>query len=295
VTFEDWTAVAAMEAELIQFETRMGLNVEAARRPLTDQEIAAGTRFGDLDAIVTMNTAAGEEYVELLYTIAAAAILLEVFGEDEGALEDAVEVAALVVTLRWVMAERPALYLDAVRRAQPELHRLISQSYDGGIITVAEEARRQGVDTARWNRPGVSPVAGLLAADVAGHPINRTVERLLKELQSPRRAVAGTITRADLTQVITGTTRDGTRDILHQSNQAALALGRIDIVRALTVEPSQVFSSEILDTNTCGPCRAVDGRTYATVAEAAADYPAGYARCSGGSRCRGVLVFLWDV
>ena len=147
--------------------------------------------------------------------------------------------------------------------------------------------------TSSWNRPGVSPIPGVLAASIAGHPLTRTLERLIKELQSTRRAVAGTISRTDMQTVLTGTTRKGSIDLLKQGNQAAMAQGRIDTVERLGITPALVVASEILDDNTCVPCKTVDGQEYPSLEAAAMDYPSGYAGCSGGARCRGVLVFLW--
>lgn len=60
-------------------------------------------------------------------------------------------------------------------------------------------------------------------------------------------------------------------------------------------QPTTIYASELLDSATCGPCSLVDGRTYATVAEARRDYPFGiYRLCEGGTRCRGACVFVWS-
>jgi len=53
------------------------------------------------------------------------------------------------------------------------------------------------------------------------------------------------------------------------------------------------YASELLDRNTCTPCAQVDGREYATWADALVDYPTGqYRLCEGGTRCRGVVVMV---
>lgn len=66
--------------------------------------------------------------------------------------------------------------------------------------------------------------------------------------------------------------------------------------RAVMVEkPSTIYSSELLDGDTCTNCTAVDAREYATMAAAEADYPTGgFKDCSGGPRCRGTLVAVYD-
>jgi hypothetical protein len=58
--------------------------------------------------------------------------------------------------------------------------------------------------------------------------------------------------------------------------------------------PATHTATEILDRNSCAPCRAVDGTEYATLAEARTAYPTGgYTGCLGGPRCRGTLVTVW--
>jgi hypothetical protein len=65
-------------------------------------------------------------------------------------------------------------------------------------------------------------------------------------------------------------------------------------VTMLANNPTAIYASEILDQNTCEPCRHIDGRPYPDLSTAALDYPAGgYAKCSGGPRCRGTLVAVY--
>lgn len=59
--------------------------------------------------------------------------------------------------------------------------------------------------------------------------------------------------------------------------------------------PANIYASELLDRNTCGPCSLIDGTNYPDLAAARADYPDGrYRECAGGARCRGTLVFVWS-
>lgn len=59
---------------------------------------------------------------------------------------------------------------------------------------------------------------------------------------------------------------------------------------------ARVYASELLDKNTCDPCAGVDGKEYASVEAAHADYRehGGFRDCGGGLRCRGTLVFVYD-
>jgi hypothetical protein len=69
--------------------------------------------------------------------------------------------------------------------------------------------------------------------------------------------------------------------------------GRLAVLTA--APPGSYYASEMLDSNTCGPCRAIDGKEFATLNAAEDAYPAGgYVDCAGGSACRGTMVTVWD-
>ncbi|MEV4227250.1 hypothetical protein AB0J81_09100 [Streptomyces bobili] len=58
--------------------------------------------------------------------------------------------------------------------------------------------------------------------------------------------------------------------------------------------PAEYTASEVLDKNSCKPCRDIDGTRYTTLPDAREAYPTGgYTGCLGGSRCRGTLVTVW--
>jgi 2'-5' RNA ligase len=58
--------------------------------------------------------------------------------------------------------------------------------------------------------------------------------------------------------------------------------------------PAEYTATEILDRNSCKPCRDIDGTRYTTLPDAREAYPSGgYTGCLGGSRCRGTLVTVW--
>jgi hypothetical protein len=53
-------------------------------------------------------------------------------------------------------------------------------------------------------------------------------------------------------------------------------------------------ASERRDTNTCGPCSQVDGKTFSKLSEVQAEYPCGgYRHCDGRARCRGTVEPIW--
>lgn len=55
------------------------------------------------------------------------------------------------------------------------------------------------------------------------------------------------------------------------------------------------IASEVLDRNTCEPCREIDGHEFESKAAAGAAYGSGgYIECLGRERCRGVLLAIWE-
>lgn len=58
--------------------------------------------------------------------------------------------------------------------------------------------------------------------------------------------------------------------------------------------PATYTATEILDRNSCKPCRDIDGTQYTDLTQARTAYPTGgYVNCLGGPRCRGTLVTVW--
>lgn len=292
-----WALAGQVERHLVRAEASVGLSVRFAARPLTPTERKAKTRFGDLDSIVEVNTAGGFDLITGLYGAALGAVLAEVFDdgeEQEGEEDDVVEMAVLTGTLAYLLSYRPPTYTRRAARDQEDLASLITRSYDGGVATVLAEARRQGVDTGDWDPPTMPGTIGALAGPITDHPFLRIVERAIQEYTRPNRQLGGPITRRALRDFLEDTSQAGTQDLFRQSGHAALNAGRNDMAEEAPPTPATIVASEVLDQNTCGPCASIDGTTFDSLDEARAAYPAGYVNCQGGSRCRGVLVFLWE-
>jgi HK97 family phage portal protein len=83
------------------------------------------------------------------------------------------------------------------------------------------------------------------------------------------------------------------RDQLGAALHRAQNIGRLATLAA--APPATYVADERLDSNTCLPCREIDGTEWDTLAEAQAVYGAGgYSACEGGSRCRGTVTARWD-
>lgn len=77
----------------------------------------------------------------------------------------------------------------------------------------------------------------------------------------------------------------------------ATNIGRLATLKlALKVrKDGKIFATEENDTNTCGPCKDVDGYEFADLADADAVYGiGGYYACLGRERCRGTFKAVWD-
>jgi hypothetical protein len=111
-----------------------------------------------------------------------------------------------------------------------------------------------------------------------------------------RRTAPGADGQAVADQVTTyleGLSDSSLRTQLGGALSAAQGAGRRSVLEA--APPVRVIASEVLDQNTCSPCRDVDGTEWDNLAEALAAYPTGalYVGCLGRERCRGLLLGLW--
>lgn len=160
---------------------------------------------------------------------------------------------------------------------------------------VVAEAAHQGVDIAAPADAGAEQVQQVAQA-VAGIVANgyqSAAARVAMQAAQPgvdAKAVEDDVITAldDMSSSDSGWVADNLAGALTAAQNA----GRMATMDAHP--PKRVVASEILDSSTCDPCKKVDGREYATVAAAKADYPVmGYRACAGGMRCRGTAVPLW--
>lgn len=83
------------------------------------------------------------------------------------------------------------------------------------------------------------------------------------------------------------------RDQLGNALSTAQNHGRQAVMSA--APPAKYFASEVLDTNTCDNCRAIDGQQFVDMDQAEEAYASGgYRLCEGRLRCRGIVVAVWD-
>lgn len=296
--------VLALEVSLLEAEVDLmarliaaGILPEGARRTPTARELRAGVRFAELDRIVTDAAALIARKADRVRTHVL-----------DGLAE---QLAGVAATDPWAAVEELRRLTDPTSGATlPGLRQLIDEvaaDVKGDLIRTAhagaaealDEARRQGIpdtligDVALGDT--VEAAAGAQAATVAQAPATRLLD--VAAQAGARAATAAGATGYDvLGAALDGAeaaSRAGQEDAARQAANVTHGLGRAAAQAALPA-PSEVYASELLDRNTCGPCAAVDGRTYTDLAAGLVDYPGagGYIGCDGGSRCRGTLVLV---
>jgi HK97 family phage portal protein len=162
---------------------------------------------------------------------------------------------------------------------------------------MADEAAAQDVDipSSSGDRAGMHSVsvvvAALLATELAVSA-SRAAMRANGPVATPR-DIADAV-RVQLDSLSTANAETQLGAALHGSmNSARLA--------TLQAAPEgAVYASEVMDKNTCKPCREINGRWLGNISDMAMiekSYPAGayggYVDCEGGPRCRGTVVGAW--
>jgi HK97 family phage portal protein len=198
------------------------------------------------------------------------------------------------------------LTLDSSRAADT-VRTALAAAAQQAADRMADEARKQGVQvtapqvdeslSARL-RPGqiinfgdeltsiATAVASLIASGLASTAAQEAV----------RRFVPG-VSGSDVANAVKNTLRKikgvFKRDQLGGAIHRAQNTGRIATLEAAPT--ARWVASEKNDTNTCDPCRAIDGTEFTTLADVTAAYGAGpYHACEGGIRCRGTVTAFWD-
>lgn len=177
-----------------------------------------------------------------------------------------------------------------------ELKARLLDAARAGAQTALAEAAAQGMDL---DLPADDVLAALVAdqaqavAVQAADGISLSAAR--KAVQLAQGRTADEVAEAVVAH-LQGLKHAWTVDQLHGAVQAAINAGRFEVMGQAPEEAVDRFqASELLDAATCGPCAAVDGREWASLAEAQREYPTGgYVDCEGGPRCRGTVVAVYD-
>jgi hypothetical protein len=159
-------------------------------------------------------------------------------------------------------------------------------------LAVVAEAAHQGVTVTAPAVAGLPELAS--TADTVAALI---VSGLASSAGRAAMAAAGT----DVAEAVSGALAPAVTappawvsDNLAQALTVAQAAGR-DAAMAAAPVAARYYASEVLDQNTCNPCYDVDGKLFADLAAAQAEYAfGGYRYCEGGLRCRGIVIARWE-
>lgn len=164
-----------------------------------------------------------------------------------------------------------------------------------GADLAVEEARRQGRAIPRQSVEDLaddfldraSATDALLASEIA-QSASREAMRLTGGGLSPAEV-------ADQTSAfLIGLSGAYMADVLSGAIQQSINAGR-KLVYQRDGTAGTLYASELLDTNTCSPCRSIDGTPYESLVAAERDYPTGHYRdCEGRERCRGTVIKVYD-
>lgn len=245
------------------------------RRQPSSEELAAATDFPKLDA--QWATAVGrlekkwqavtavqiEELVQQIEAATTPAALQQIFATPQGA----------------------SLLTEA-------MHKLIDKS----AALAEEEAKAQGVDIkANVVVMDTEKIQAELRADNVDRLLADAIKQsaLAKANQVSPTGGGGPDVAAKVESHLLSLKGAFVKDQLGGALTTAQNSGR-RAVFAAAPQGVKLYASEILDSNTCGPCFAEDGKEFDTLDAARSEYSSGgYDNCEGGPRCRGTIVAVY--
>lgn len=281
--------LAEAETELILAEADAGESVTKAIRPLNKAEKKARTRFGDIEKSEAEAAEKAAEIVDEIGQLYVITIIGAIFGGRQ-----TVGSADLAAKLTSINALLPHAAKDSMKTASGRLAEIFKAAHTAGAEIARAEAKRQGL-TNPPKLPEADPERfAPLGQAVALAPWTRITGRLQADYLSPASLVRSEgISRDVFEKAAASISLDGALDLARQAIHTAHGGGRAEA--AAEIEPAEVWASELMDGATCGPCARVDGKEYATLADALVEYETGgYGACDGGARCRGTLVFIYE-
>lgn len=170
------------------------------------------------------------------------------------------------------------------------LERSMTEAATRAAEEAVEEAAAQGVsiDMPDIDTEEIAARAAATATLMAAS-ISETAGR--RALATAGSGMAGAAVADAVRDYIGGLSDTHLNDVLGGAMMAGANTGRRAVMGS---EDARYYASELLDKNTCGPCREIDGTEYDALEDTVDDYPAGgYVSCAGGPRCRGTIVAVY--
>jgi hypothetical protein len=172
---------------------------------------------------------------------------------------------------------------------------MITEAAGQGVTIPVERVR---IDTARLAgiaQARAQVAASALAQQASGKALQVMAAAAPAEPPPQQPPPAGPLAGTEVALFLDGLTDANLREQLGAALTAAQNHGRTSVLRAAPQARHAVYvSTEVLDKNTCGPCRNEDGTEFPDIAAAEAAYPmGGFKDCKGFARCRGTVMAVW--
>jgi hypothetical protein len=273
---------AARRRPARQVVAALSLPDRPLRRQPYDVEVRAAVDFRSLDQAHDLASTSLEGlYLERVIPAQIAEVVAQITTTQKG---EPRKVATRVAMAR----------LSASAFNVDEVHEHLIAAARAGAGAAVRECAAQGM-------PLAGPDDEALAALVADHvkavttmtanDLSLAAQRRATQLvggRSPQ--TIATETASDLSGLKHQWTVDQLRGAVTMAQNSARAAV---FSEALKLAPADVYASELLDSNTCSPCIANDGKSYGSLDAAIMDYASGgFVQCEGGPRCRGTLVLV---
>ncbi len=168
---------------------------------------------------------------------------------------------------------------------------------DDAAAAVVAEAAAQGVKIKPRSTPKtpIRDVATVVASIVAARLVTGAAAAAMRA-NGPNVTAAHVASR--VRAHLDGLSTDGPKLQLSGALTGAQNDARIETLR--TAPEGAIYASEVNDSNTCGPCREIDGKWLGNISdldEIENLYPGGayggYVDCEGRERCRGTITGVW--
>jgi 2'-5' RNA ligase len=296
---DDLTLVRALEKRLgpVTFDRiRLSFGDDDRDIPLTGSLTASALRRDVLDH--EADTDFAEHNRQWENAVASAdGRLLQVFSTWRAGIRE--QITAGIDTPE----ELTGLAADPDRAAEILSEAMLDLAHRAGQ-SLARQAEKQGVTVPDWSLPD-----DVVTAAVGGRKLLRSVARMTADLLSTsvlttvKRTVTGLFAKDASPETIASEVDRALADAQESllkgpvgtAMSAAQTAGRQAVLQA--APPGEYYASEMLDRNTCAPCRAVDGEQFGSLEIAVKAYPVmGYKDCVGpryGHSCRGMIVARW--
>jgi hypothetical protein len=264
----------------------LGENVTAAAGPLrrqpTELELASRVDFAEMDK-------AWHEAVDAT---------VEAWADIQTAQREQITAAVQAAAEADDLSRLDSLTVDSSDGARLLIARMIGYAREAGEAQQAE-AEAQGVSVPEWSLDDEALTAAAIRDRL--RQIGRTAARVLGVglVQSAVRQAmrvwgSGSASQvaAQVDEHLAALSGAAVEEQVGAAMTAAQNEGRMAVLAV--APPAEYTATEILDKNSCKPCRDIDGTRYTTLPDARQAYPTGgYTGCLGGARCRGTLVTVW--